>query len=177
MIRQKLGYTSIYPSVNEKVLCMMNNYNYQIEYNDIPIFVINGLMGYVQKDNAEKITENDLELIKFNFKPYFLMDLDDPNMSFDVKCFREIFEQYTKDPGKEAFIEELYDDKLEDDALGDVAMIDYGYAFTVHKSQGSEYDNPLVVMDIKGKSPEFYNRWLYTACTRAKKSVTIAFLE
>ena len=56
-------------------------------------------------------------------------------------------------------------------------MIDYGYAFTVHKSQGSEYDHPLVIVDIKGKGPEFYNRWLYTSLSRAKKAVTVAFLD
>lgn len=175
MIRDNLGYKSVYPTKGEKVLCMMNNYNYTIEYADVPIFIINGLMSYVQED-AELTPRGDFDLLKLKFKPYFLDD-NDPNTTFDTVCFREVFEQYTKDPSKEAFIEELYSDKLEDDDLEDICMLDYGYAFTVHKSQGSEYDNPLLIVDIKGKTQDFYNKWLYTGITRAKKSVTIAFLD
>ena len=118
-----------------------------------------------------------MELINLKFTPDFLMNSGDPNMVFNSVCFREIFEQYQKDPSKEAFIEELYNNELEDDALGEVGMIDFGYAFTVHKSQGSEYEHPLLVMDIHGKTPDFYNCWTYTGITRAKKAVTVAFLE
>lgn len=176
MIRDKLGYTSIYPSKGEKVLCMMNNYNYELNYNDVPIYIINGLMGYVNED-ACKSNREDMSLIDLKFTPYFLQDLHDPNMSLNTVCFREIFEQYEKDPSKEAFISELYDNTLEADELGDIAMIDYGYAFTVHKGQGSEYEHPLLVVDIKGKSPEFYNRWMYSGITRSQKAVTVAFLD
>ena len=176
MIRDKLGYKSLYPSKDEKILCMMNNYNYELNYNDVPIYIINGLMGYVNED-AVKSNRGDMSLVDLKFTPYFLQDLHDPNMTLNTVCFREIFEQYEKDPSKEAFISELYDNTLEADELGDIAMIDYGYAFTVHKSQGSEYDHPLVIVDIKGKGPEFYNRWLYTSLSRAKKAVTVAFLD
>jgi len=178
MIREKKGYTSIYPQKGEKILCLLNNYNYELEYNDVPIYLINGLMGYVRED-AYKEDKNDMELINLKFTPDFLMDKNDPNMVFNTVCFRELFEQYQKDPSKEAFIEELYNNELEDDALGEVAMIDYGYAFTVHKSQGSEYEHPLVVMDIQDRHvPEsFYNRFLYTALTRGKQAVTVAFMH
>lgn len=179
LIREKLGYKSIYPCVGEKVLCMMNNYSYTVEYKEVPIFIINGLIGYVQEE-PKVITDDaadDLEVLKLKFRPYFLQNLDDPNMDMDVKCFKEIFEQYAKDPSKEAFIESLYRDDLESEDLDDLCMIDYGYAITVHKSQGSSWPNVLVVVDIKGKSPDFYNKWLYTAITRAEKSVTVAFLD
>ena len=46
---------------------------------------------------------------------------------------------------------------------------DYGYAITVHKSQGSEWDRVLLADDfIMSNQPEFRKRWLYTAVTRAK---------
>ena len=176
MVREQKGYKSIYPQKGEKVLCLLNNYNYELEYNDVPIYLINGLTGYVKEDSYIE-DKNDMELLNLKFTPDFLMNSGDPNMVFNSVCFREIFEQYQKDPSKEAFIEELYNNELEDDALGEVGMIDFGYAFTVHKSQGSEYDHPLVVMDIHGKTPDFYNKWNYTALTRAKKAVTVAFLE
>lgn len=46
------------------------------------------------------------------------------------------------------------------------------YAVSVHKSQGSEYDNVVVVL-AKSFSRMFYNKLLYTAVTRAKKSLII----
>ncbi len=47
----------------------------------------------------------------------------------------------------------------------------YAYAISVHKSQGSEYDNTLVLLP-KG-SEVFGKEMLYTAITRAKKQVTV----
>lgn len=49
---------------------------------------------------------------------------------------------------------------------------DYGYAITCHKAQGSQWDNVLII----DESPVFRRdarRWLYTAITRAAKTVTI----
>ena len=50
-------------------------------------------------------------------------------------------------------------------------VFDYGYAITVHKSQGSEYNNVLLIDDWPPHKD--YNRWLYTAVTRAKKKIII----
>ena len=48
---------------------------------------------------------------------------------------------------------------------------DYGYCITCHKSQGSEYDKVLVFEEfLRGGD---HARWLYTACTRAKKKLVI----
>lgn len=46
------------------------------------------------------------------------------------------------------------------------------YAVSIHKSQGSEYDNVVVVL-AKSFSRMFYNKLIYTAVTRAKKSLII----
>lgn len=46
----------------------------------------------------------------------------------------------------------------------------YGYAITVHKAQGSQWDKVLVIDEWGGDDHE---RWLYTAITRARKSITI----
>ena len=55
------------------------------------------------------------------------------------------------------------------------------YAMTVHKSQGSEYDNLVVILPDEN-SPLLTRELVYTAVTRTKKSLTIvgtskAFLE
>ena len=49
---------------------------------------------------------------------------------------------------------------------------DYGYVLTVHKSQGSQWDD-VVLFDESFAFPESRERWLYTGITRAAKRLTI----
>jgi exodeoxyribonuclease-5 len=49
----------------------------------------------------------------------------------------------------------------------------YASAITGHKSQGSEWDNVIVLVCDKRRSHEDYWNWVYTSCTRAKKHLTI----
>jgi exodeoxyribonuclease-5 len=48
----------------------------------------------------------------------------------------------------------------------------YGYALTVHKAQGSQWDD-LVLFDESYAFREHRSRWLYTALTRAAETVTV----
>jgi exodeoxyribonuclease-5 len=49
---------------------------------------------------------------------------------------------------------------------------DYGYALTVHKAQGSQWDR-LILFDESFAFRETRERWLYTAITRAAEQITI----
>jgi len=49
---------------------------------------------------------------------------------------------------------------------------DYGYALTVHKSQGSQWDN-IVLFDESYVFRQDRWRWLYTAITRAAEKITV----
>ena len=49
----------------------------------------------------------------------------------------------------------------------------YGYAITGHKSQGSEWDNVLVIEEGFPFDKEEHKRWLYTCATRAAKKLVI----
>ena len=49
---------------------------------------------------------------------------------------------------------------------------DYGYALTVHKAQGSQWDE-VVLFDEGYAFREHKERWLYTAITRAANTLTI----
>ncbi|MEO1746019.1 MAG: ATP-dependent RecD-like DNA helicase [Pseudomonadota bacterium] len=49
---------------------------------------------------------------------------------------------------------------------------DYGYALTVHKAQGSQWDN-VVLFDESFAFRDMRQRWLYTAITRAAETLTI----
>lgn len=52
---------------------------------------------------------------------------------------------------------------------------DYGYAMTVHKAQGSQWDN-VMVFDESWCFRQDRHRWLYTALTRAADKVTVVRL-
>jgi exodeoxyribonuclease-5 len=49
---------------------------------------------------------------------------------------------------------------------------DYGYALTVHKAQGSQWDD-VVLFDESFAFREHRHRWLYTGITRASQRLTI----
>jgi len=56
----------------------------------------------------------------------------------------------------------------------DIAVADYGYCITCHKSQGSEWDKVVVIDE---QCPRLWNskRWRYTAITRAAKELRYYF--
>ena len=49
---------------------------------------------------------------------------------------------------------------------------DYGYVLTVHKAQGSQWDD-VVLFDESFAFPDSRDRWLYTGVTRAAKRLTV----
>ncbi len=55
----------------------------------------------------------------------------------------------------------------------DAEEFDYGYALTVHKSQGSQWGNVLLFDEWYGKDR---NQWLYTAITRAAERIDIVMM-
>lgn len=57
-------------------------------------------------------------------------------------------------------------------ARRDSDEFDYGYALTVHKAQGSQW-NSVVLFDESGAFREHRNRWLYTGITRAAERLTV----
>jgi exodeoxyribonuclease-5 len=49
---------------------------------------------------------------------------------------------------------------------------DFGYVLTVHKAQGSQWDD-VVLFDESFAFPDSRDRWLYTGITRAAKQLTV----
>jgi exodeoxyribonuclease-5 len=78
--------------------------------------------------------------------------------SAKIKILKEAFEG---DPSKIPWqSKRRYDD------------FDYGYALTVHKSQGSQWNN-VFLFDESYAFQDTRERWLYTAITRAAERITI----
>jgi exodeoxyribonuclease V len=64
------------------------------------------------------------------------------------------------------------DDEIPYALRRDSDEFDYGYALTVHKAQGSQWDD-VVLFDESGAFREHRSRWLYTGITRAAKRLTV----
>jgi exodeoxyribonuclease-5 len=56
----------------------------------------------------------------------------------------------------------------------DVIGLDFAYAITVHKAQGSEWDYGIFVDDWRDRNFEFNLQLVYTAVTRFKRQIVIA---
>jgi exodeoxyribonuclease-5 len=56
--------------------------------------------------------------------------------------------------------------------LKETQQLTYGYALTVHKAQGSQWNN-VVLFDQSGVFRDDARRWLYTGVTRAAERLTV----
>jgi len=137
--RASCGYHEKLPYLGEKVVCLKNNYDYNVLNGQI--FSVLWLLP--REDHYQVTLENqDGELQELPMTDY---------------CFgQEKYDLYPK--GKEKFL----------------CMFDYGYALSVHKSQGSEWDMVVLFEErVPFWSKEYYRRWLYTAITRSTKSLIV----
>ena len=112
--------------------------------------LFNGLLTEVShiRTNTDKALTIDLESDIGSYKdvPVFPMCFDNPEELADIPYSER--KQYSE--------------------------FDYGYCLTVHKAQGSQWDNLLLIDDgfMRWKK-EVRAQWLYTAITRAAKKLTI----
>jgi exodeoxyribonuclease-5 len=83
---------------------------------------------------------------------------DEPRPTVKVEVPREFFE------GRE--------DELSFATRRKADEFDYGYVLTVHKAQGSQWDD-VVLFDESFAFREHRARWLYTGLTRAAKKLTV----
>jgi exodeoxyribonuclease-5 len=67
--------------------------------------------------------------------------------------------------------EQFREQKTQSQTLRSLGLWDYGYAMTCHKAQGSQADRVLVVEEVMREGE--HARWLYTAVTRAARSLCI----
>lgn len=139
--REKLKRTSIYPEINDKIICLKNDKKQNI---------FNGMLAEVLD-----IHEEDLLTITYTIKTEL-------NETKRLKILRTYFDAYTQ-PQNLSWMAKLAG-----------AEFDFGYAITVHKAQGSQWNNVLLLDDGFGDwKPTLRKQWLYTAVTRAAEALTI----
>ena len=146
-----LGMTAPYPIIGDKMICRENNWNESI--ND-DIFLINGMVGYVEDIDLESITEYKMRI---DFRPEFLENEAYRNLEIDRTYMRLSPEHKLK-----------YNSNYN--------KFEYAYAITCHLAQGSQYNHVIVNMSRLWNLKSLQNRqWLYTAITRAVNKLTIVY--
>lgn len=138
-----------FPNVGEKIICRKNNWSRSVGGS---IYLTNGMSGTI--DYVDMSTFNGKQ-VKIDFKPDFL-NKKFKNINLDYK-------RLFSSPGEEDT--DLYSftrDKFE-----------FGYAITVHLSQGSQYNKVVYLNEKNTYDYNFYKKLQYTAITRASEQITI----
>lgn len=144
-IRKILGRTSVFPVYKDVLVMLMNDHR---------LGILNGTFGRAQcaAEMEEKAYAETGAAPAF----FWLNFLYDGKVLFDRKIDAGPFLGLDVDPQRSYL------------------QVDYGYALTVHKSQGSQWPTVTIYDDGFGKrEPETRRRWLYTAITRAEKQLFI----
>jgi exodeoxyribonuclease-5 len=141
-LRELKGFSAAYPQAGDKLVCLRN---------DPAKGLLNGSLW--------KVMTSARETVKPGINLLVSPEEDDPDRGVaKIKLLKAVFEdQETEIPWA---TKKRYDD------------FDYGYALTVHKAQGSQWDN-VVLFDESYAFRETRQRWLYTAITRAAERLTI----
>lgn len=129
----------------DKLVCLRNNRTLGC-YNGTTWEVIDGRM-YFDMDNRNQVKMWSMEL----------RSLDD-GKEIDVQVPENFFH------GTEKNLSPYF--------LGQHQQFTYGYALTVHKAQGSQWDN-VILFDESYCFRADSVKWLYTGLTRAAKKITV----
>lgn len=174
-IREWKGYKGSLPQVGERLICLKNNKNAK----KCPIY--NGILGtakYIEpyynyvKLRVEVDGEHDhykgkaSKIVFNNAKPIlneFVYSSDDVESDGEDDSVDNMMNRFNSRSRGKRKSQKIYLDAW-----------DFGYCTTVHKSQGSEWDRVMVIeQNCDFWSGPKWNKWLYTAVTRAKNELLI----
>lgn len=139
------------PMIGDKVVCLKNYWNVTSSDSISPL--INGMTGFLDDVKFEKNGKMFASFIS-DYNGLF------ENLYMDKKLFTDHEPTVTAENWKKYF------------KKAKPIEFDYGYALTVHKSQGSEWER-VVVFDEWLGDKEYHTKWLYTAITRSSNALII----
>ena len=141
-LRELKGFSADYPQSGDKLVCLRN---------DPAKGLLNGSLWQVMSSSRETVKPG----INLMIRPE---DDDMDRGAAKIKLLKAAFEDVeTEIPWS---TRKRYDE------------FDFGYALTVHKAQGSQWNN-VVLFDESYAFRDSRERWLYTAITRAAETLTI----
>ncbi len=152
-IRGMRGATSLTPEPGDKLVCLRNYWESESDMSFDPL--INGMIGYASDvGNPCPITGD----IPIYFQPDYTKEGDGFGTATDVNIYNWLEPRKGDIP---------HNKKVYPPAV----QMDYGYAITCHKSQGSEFEKVMVLEECLNSATHV--NWLYTAITRATKKLIV----
>ncbi|HEY6028203.1 MAG TPA: ATP-dependent RecD-like DNA helicase, partial [Pseudolabrys sp.] len=140
-VRQRQNIEDAFPVAGDKLVCLRNNRKKGL---------FNGGLWRVKSRNTSR---SKSRILSMRLSPDEEFGHKVTKVSVRADCFEGGIEQIPWEQRKP------YDE------------FDYGYVLTVHKSQGSQWDD-VVLFDESFAFPDSRERWLYTGVTRAAKKLT-----
>lgn len=149
-IRKKLGYYGEIPYEGERIICLKNNRHTKLMNGQL------GTLGSISLRVTPHIYEAVINIDSMP-EPYQTLI---HSCCFGKKEYNGCYDEVSPKKVKQI---------LDDTGYPAVDLFDFGYAISVHRSQGSEWNDVLLFEERSQYwDAEFYKRWLYTAVTRAK---------
>ena len=179
-IRNRILYREEELSTGDRLMVAKNNYYWTCDCKEMD-FIANGeivqilrvrrtteLYGFRFADVTVRFQDYDLELdIKILLDT---LQTDTPALPKELndKLFFTILEDYNDVPTKAGKMK-----KMKADPHYNALQVKYAYAITCHKAQGGQWQNVFLdqgCMTDEYLTPDYF-RWLYTAFTRATKTL------
>jgi exodeoxyribonuclease-5 len=154
-LRKASGFLTTGPSEGEPLIMCKNSKQHPA--------LVNGMQVYSRRDH-EELTPGESR---------FLIDIaDEDGNPFRMFAYQGLFEEHIKREKNysTAAKSSAYRARITDN------HIDFGWAITCHKSQGSQWDE-VIVHDESFVFKEAADQWLYTAITRAAERLIIVAPE
>lgn len=154
----------------------------QTAYNDL--IAKYGIDSVVVLSGTRKVVEQMNDLIQYQFNKQEIVDVSNFTklaIGDKVMCIKNDYEKdvFNGDVGTVINITdtikiEFKDEKIIEFNFDEADNLQLAYSMTIHKSQGSEYNAVILVLDTR-QQQMINKNLLYTAITRAKKEITIIY--
>lgn len=171
-IRESKGFGEE-PQPGDKVISLCNHWDWLDSKGENAL--INGTIGYIQEDGP-------IELGMYNWESMFPNMFKKPVPYISANIITETGDLFTNtDMDYQAFLtgersytpqQEWYLAKRVDKDVHPYEF-NYGYAITVHRAQGSEWNKILVFEERFPFDKEEHKKWLYTAITRSASKLVL----
>ncbi len=166
-MRKLLNYNTLSPQEGDKVICCRN---YWGELSDQEYDLINGTIGFLHNKfdiqhyipayaGGGAIDVTMADFVTDNGDTFNSIAMDTHMIMTGEKCIdKKLAYRLMKNPKTSKIVPMEFT---------------YGYAITVHRAQGSEWDKVLVLEESFPFNKKDHARWLYTACTRASEKLVL----
>ena len=179
-VRNQILYREEELCAGERLLVVKNNYYWGKEFENFP-FIANGDTITVKRVRSEiemygfRFAEVEIELPDYDVETEVIVLLDTlmaegPSLSQEdqQRLFEAVMMDYPEIRNQRDLIKAVKENKY-----FNALQVKYAYGVTCHKSQGGQWND--VYLDLGYINPDhlgidFY-RWLYTAFTRARKTL------